>query len=240
MGLFVLVLATSADADTWTVDPTPGVGDFTTIQLAINVAKAGDTIRVNSGIYKENVNVNKQLTLQGVSASVVDAGGSGDAITLSANGCTLQDLVAMNSSFVQSGIEYYLATISSAGTPPPATAGASTSITTPPMPMATQSLATPPTATSTASTLRTPPATTSIATLLTATMSASTSLPPWQHHLGQHRHLQLRRHPHLSRQQRQHHLGQHRQRQLLRRHPPIFLQQHHLSQHLGLRLVQWS
>ena len=101
-GLFVLVLATSANAATLNVP-----ADFITIQAAVNAAAAGDTILVQSGTYYENVNVNKALTLRGVDSGsglpVVDAGRSGDAIILRANNCTLQDFVAMNSSG-QSGI----------------------------------------------------------------------------------------------------------------------------------------
>ena len=101
-GLFVLVLATSANAATLNVP-----ADFITIQAAVNAAAAGDTILVQSGTYYENVNVNKALTLRGVDSGsglpVVDAGRSGDAIILRANNCTLQDFVAMNSSW-QSGI----------------------------------------------------------------------------------------------------------------------------------------
>ena len=80
----------------------------TSIQADINAACPGDAIEVQSGTYHENVNVNKQLTLQGKDTGsglpVVDAGGSGNAITLSANNCTLKDFVAMNSSSGHSGI----------------------------------------------------------------------------------------------------------------------------------------
>ena len=102
-GQFVLFLATSANAATINVP-----ADYTTIQAAVNAAAIGDTILVQSGTYYENVNVNKRLTLQGNDTGsglpVVEAGGSGDAITLSANNCTLQDFVAMNSSSSSYGI----------------------------------------------------------------------------------------------------------------------------------------
>jgi parallel beta-helix repeat protein len=54
---------------------------------------------VHSGSYYENVVVNKQLTLTSDGDPVVDAGGTGNAITLSwsADGCTLEGFVATNS-----------------------------------------------------------------------------------------------------------------------------------------------
>ena len=67
---------------------------YTTIQAAINNATPGDEIHVDSGIYYENVNVTKQLTLRGIGMPVVDANGSGSAITLSANGSTLEGFTA--------------------------------------------------------------------------------------------------------------------------------------------------
>jgi hypothetical protein len=42
-----------------------GKNAFTSIQAAVNAAKAGDTVRVGSGTFAENVTVNKQLILRG-------------------------------------------------------------------------------------------------------------------------------------------------------------------------------
>jgi parallel beta-helix repeat protein len=75
--------------------------DYTSIQAAIDVADPSDTIEVHSGTYYENVNVNKQLILSGIDTDggkpVVDAGGSGSAITLSVDGITLDGFKATNS-----------------------------------------------------------------------------------------------------------------------------------------------
>ena len=67
---------------------------YTTIQAAINDASPGDEIQVDSGTYFENVNVTRQLNLRGIGKPVVDAGGSGSAITLAADGIILEGFTA--------------------------------------------------------------------------------------------------------------------------------------------------
>lgn len=75
--------------------------NFTKIQWAVDNATAGDTIIVKSGTYYENVNVIKQLILRGIDTGtgkpVVDASGNGNAITLSADGITVEGFNATNS-----------------------------------------------------------------------------------------------------------------------------------------------
>ena len=90
-----------------TVDKSGGA-NYTGIQVAIDKAGAGDTILVHSGTYYENVNVNKQLILRGVDNGggrpVVDAGGSGSAITLGAGNSILEGFSAKGSGRGQAGI----------------------------------------------------------------------------------------------------------------------------------------
>ena len=73
------------------------------IQGMIDIASPGDVIEIPSGTYYERLNVNKQLTLRGVDTGngmpVIDAGGSGNAITLSANGCTIEGVMVTNSQY---------------------------------------------------------------------------------------------------------------------------------------------
>ena len=94
--ILVLSFVGTASARTWIVDDDGG-GDFLGIQEAINNASVGDTIIVHSGVYYENVYVNKSVTLKGIGQPVVDANGSGSAITLNADGITLEGLNATNS-----------------------------------------------------------------------------------------------------------------------------------------------
>ena len=68
--------------------------NYATIQEAIDYASPGNEIHVESGTYYENVNVNKKLTLRGIGMPVVDAGGSGSAITLAADEIMLEGFTA--------------------------------------------------------------------------------------------------------------------------------------------------
>jgi hypothetical protein len=57
----------------------------TTIQAAINAASDGQIIEVYAGLYTENVNVNKELTIQaeaGLISPIVDGGGSGSCFNI--------------------------------------------------------------------------------------------------------------------------------------------------------------
>jgi parallel beta-helix repeat protein len=77
--------------------------NFLTIQAAIEdpSTENGHTIIVDAGTYYENVNVTKRLILMGVDTGsgkpVVDAGGNGSAVTLSADGITLKGFNVTNS-----------------------------------------------------------------------------------------------------------------------------------------------
>jgi len=80
------------------VDDDGGV-DFTRIQDAINAASNGDTIFVYSGIYYENILIDKSIILQGEdkSSTIIDGGGSGDVIYISSNEVTISGLTVKNS-----------------------------------------------------------------------------------------------------------------------------------------------
>jgi len=67
------------------------------IQSAINATNPGQIIEVQNGTFYESVNVTKPLTLKGVGKPIIDAGGKGSAITISANGSTLLGFMATGS-----------------------------------------------------------------------------------------------------------------------------------------------
>ena len=75
--------------------------DYSTIQDAIDVAEPGSTVLVLSGIYKESVEIDKQLTLLGVDTGdrkpILDGDGNDNAISLKADGIILKGLEITNS-----------------------------------------------------------------------------------------------------------------------------------------------
>jgi parallel beta-helix repeat protein len=100
--ILFLCFTGTASAETWYVDDDGGA-DFMSIQDAINNASVGDTIIVYSGIYYENVVVNKLVILKGIGYPIVDAGEEGSAFTLTADGITLIGFTTTNSGSMWSG-----------------------------------------------------------------------------------------------------------------------------------------
>lgn len=68
---FLVIYANTVAANTITVD-SGGEGDYTSIQQAVNNSNNGDTILVNKGVYVENVNVDKKLTITSKSGNPKD------------------------------------------------------------------------------------------------------------------------------------------------------------------------
>lgn len=71
----------------------PSGGEFTEIQAAIAWAMPGDTITVESGEYRENIRIDKKITLAGIDSGdglpVIDAGNKGNGIEILAGGSTV-------------------------------------------------------------------------------------------------------------------------------------------------------
>jgi parallel beta-helix repeat protein len=80
--------------DDFTDDPANHRWD--TIQEGINDANDGDTVLVYNGTYTENVVLNKRLTLTGEGMPNIDAHGSGDAINITVDNCTVKGFCCVN------------------------------------------------------------------------------------------------------------------------------------------------
>jgi parallel beta-helix repeat protein len=86
---------------TWYVDDVPGGSppeDFTSIQDAINASSDGDTVFVYSGTYYENVIINKSINLTGENRenTIIDSGGSGIVVNVSADWVNITGVTISN------------------------------------------------------------------------------------------------------------------------------------------------
>jgi parallel beta-helix repeat protein len=74
--------------------------DYPTIQKAINAACPGATIEVHSGIYHENLLINKRLSLKGINSGtgipVIDPGAGVGGVALESNGILLENFIITN------------------------------------------------------------------------------------------------------------------------------------------------
>lgn len=101
--LFVPCDLCEAAGNTIYVDDSGG-GDYTSIQEAINIANESDIIYVYSGIYNENLVINKTIILQGEGSGSTTISGSGDhtvkifADNVSISGFTIKN-TGVSSSF---------------------------------------------------------------------------------------------------------------------------------------------
>lgn len=102
--------ALPGEAQENTVGPVPGPGiNYTSIQEAIDNSATGDIIYVKSGTYDETVTLNKPgVALYGVDTGdgnpIVSGDGVDSTITLSADGCTIEGFVIMNSGNPHAGV----------------------------------------------------------------------------------------------------------------------------------------
>ncbi|HJH28586.1 MAG TPA: hypothetical protein C5S51_02675, partial [Methanosarcinaceae archaeon] len=85
---YFIVYSCLVSGATINVDDSGGA-DYLSIQPAINNAGEGDIIEVQSGVYLENVVVNKTLSLVGIGMPLVNASGIGTVITITADDCII-------------------------------------------------------------------------------------------------------------------------------------------------------
>ena len=81
---FVFAVVPVGQAATLTVGP---AAQFQSIQPAISAAQAGDVIEVRSGIYNENLLIDKQLSLIGIDRPVVHGNGNGSVVVVTVGSC---------------------------------------------------------------------------------------------------------------------------------------------------------
>jgi eukaryotic-like serine/threonine-protein kinase len=79
----------------------PSGAEFTSIKDAVDWSSGGDTIRVESGTYAENLRIDKKLVLIGVDsgggAPVITPGKIGDVVEILADDCSIQGFTIQNS-----------------------------------------------------------------------------------------------------------------------------------------------
>jgi len=98
---------------TWFYVGGSGPGNYTRIQDAIDNASDGDTIFVYSGTYFENVVINKDaISLMGEdrNTTIIDGGGTGDVVYISAYGENISGFTIQHSGgaqWVDAGIDVY-------------------------------------------------------------------------------------------------------------------------------------
>ncbi|HHF56515.1 MAG TPA: hypothetical protein ENL42_06355, partial [Thermoplasmatales archaeon] len=107
--LFILLIlyfkVDISGADIIYVDANGGK-DFTCIQDAIATANSGDTIFIYSGVYYENIIIDKRITLlgEGRDSVIIDGGGSGNVIIVRTNGVEISEVYIRNGGPSSAGI----------------------------------------------------------------------------------------------------------------------------------------
>jgi len=91
--VLIFVIVFMAEARTLTVDIN-GEGDFQSIQKAVENATNGDEIQITEGSYSEHVVVNRSVSIigGGHETTIIDGGGQGDVLRITADNVQLANL----------------------------------------------------------------------------------------------------------------------------------------------------
>ena len=95
--IFYPIEKCSASANTLYIGGS-GPGNYSTIQDAIDMASVGDTVFVYSGLYYENLIVNKTIDLIGINkeTSIIDGNGSGDVVKITSDFVNIKGFTIQN------------------------------------------------------------------------------------------------------------------------------------------------
>jgi nitrous oxidase accessory protein len=88
----VVMGSRSAEAEQWIV----GEGVDSIIQ-AVSIARDGDSVIVPPGVHREHVTLDRRVRLEGRPGAIIDAGGEGTALRITAAGVEVRGLVVRNS-----------------------------------------------------------------------------------------------------------------------------------------------
>jgi nitrous oxidase accessory protein len=78
------------------------------LQAAIHNSKNGDALVVMPGVYKENLYINKQLSIIGKPGATIDGGGKGNVVTITSSNVHLEGLTIQNSGNQQEDSGIYI------------------------------------------------------------------------------------------------------------------------------------
>ncbi|MBS8266658.1 nitrous oxide reductase family maturation protein NosD [Mesobacillus boroniphilus] len=67
------------------------------IQRAVDSSRNGDTILISPGLYKESVMINKEVSIKGEKGAIIDGGGRGNVIIVTASNIVIDGLTIQNS-----------------------------------------------------------------------------------------------------------------------------------------------
>jgi parallel beta-helix repeat protein len=114
--LCAIVLVCAGKVDFWLVRTAGEASaiivpdDYSTIQGAINGASDGDTIFVESGVYFENVVVNKSVSIvaENRENTIIDGNGTGNVVTINTNSVNITGLTVQDSRSIGTAIGIHL------------------------------------------------------------------------------------------------------------------------------------